>query len=113
MRTLSYLLLFCISGLTWTAESAAQTPGYIAEAVNSEWAIGQDITEQYAHLEIELCELENQAIVLRQTLNRNQAEQGKAQLMDLDSELEFIREKIVYRDERLALATLTLHLSVE
>jgi hypothetical protein len=92
---------------------ATQHIKMVGEKVNNERAIGQDITEQYAHLKAQLCDLEEEAIALRQRIARNQADHLFAQLTDLESEIEFMRGKIVYRDERLALATLTLILVVE
>jgi hypothetical protein len=92
---------------------ATQHIKMVGEKVNNERAIGQDITEQYALLKTQLCELEEEAITLRQRIARNQADHLFAQLTDLESEIEFMRGKIVYRDERLALATLTLILVVE
>ena len=92
---------------------ATQHIKMVGEKVNNERAIGQDITEQYALLEKQLCELEEEAIAVRQGIARNQAGHLNTQLADLESEIEFMRGKIVYRDERLALATLTLILVVE
>jgi flagellar biosynthesis chaperone FliJ len=92
---------------------ATQHIKMVGEKVNNERAIGQDITEQYALLEKQLCELEEEAIAVRQGIARNQAGHLNTQLTDLESEIEFMRGKIVYRDERLALATLTLILVVE
>jgi CheY-like chemotaxis protein len=85
----------------------------VAKKINDERAIGQDITGQYADMEVQLCELESEYIALQEWIARNPADHLSAQLVNLESEIEFIRGKIDYRDERLALATLTLHLSNE
>ena len=84
-----------------------------AKRVNNEWAIGQDKTEQYADLEEQLCELKQQSAALQERIAYNPGDQLSDQFVNLESEVELIRGKIVYRDERLALARLTLHLSVE
>jgi DNA-binding response OmpR family regulator len=85
----------------------------VAKEINDEWAIGQDITEQYADLEHQLCTLEGEYNALSERIARDPANHLSDQLVNLDSEIEHIRGKIVYRDERLALATLTLHISSE
>jgi hypothetical protein len=85
----------------------------IAERINNEWAIGQDITEQYADLEVQLCELEQEGTALQERIAYNPADQLSDQLADLENEIELVRGKIVYRNERLSLASLTLYLSVE
>lgn len=85
----------------------------VAKVINDERAIGQDITGQYADMEKRLCELEEEVISLREKIARDPADHLSDQLVELESEIELIRGKIVYRDERLALATLTLQMSSE